>query len=152
MICEQNKHNSISEKYICIFMLMGEVSCFRMKNCCTVVVVSHSRTPCIHSPGRNQGTVITTTSIFLYSPLFHHSNNSTAPIDKLLGRPGSITLISFHLAAMQQACLINVCNEGYKRAQILGSKGNLSLLCNCRASHITGLFSALAVNNSPHQS
>lgn len=152
MICEQNKHNAISEKYICIFILMWEVSYFRMKNCCTVVVVSHSRTPCIHSPRRNQVTVITTTSIFWYSPMFHPSNNSTAPIDKLLRRRGSITLISFHLEAMQQAWLINVCNEGYKRAQIFGSKSNLSLLCNCRASHITRLFSALAVNNFPHQS
>ena len=89
---------------------------------------------------------------FLYSPMSHHSNNSTTPIDKLLSRKENITLISFHLAAMQKACLINVCNEGYKSAQIFGSKGNLSLLCNCGASHITRLFSKLAVNNSPHQS
>lgn len=102
--------------------------------------------------GSRQGTVITTGSIFLYSPMSHHSNNSTTPIDKLLSRWENITLISFHLAAMQKAWLINVCNEGYQSAQIFGSKGNLSLLCNCRASHITRLFSALAVNNSPHQS
>lgn len=135
MICEQNKHNATSEKHICIFIQIWEVNCL------------------IYCPRRkNQGTVITGTSIFLYSPMFHNSNNSTAPIDKLLRRRESISLISFHLAAMQQAWLINVCNEGYKRAQIFGSKGNLSLLCNCRASHITRLFSAFAVNNSPHQS
>lgn len=89
---------------------------------------------------------------FLHSLMSHHSNNSTTPTDKLLSRRENMTLISFHLAAVQKAWLINVCNEGYRSAQVFGSKGNLSLLCNCRASHITRLFSALSVNNSSHLS
>lgn len=149
MICEQNRHNSRSEKYICVFILVCEVSNFRMKNCSTVVVVFPGF---ILQGGITKELWSLPPPFFLYSPVFHHSNNSTAPTDKLLRRRESITLISFHLAAVQQAGLINVCNEGYKRAQIFGSKGNLSLLCNSRASHITRLFSALAVNNSPHQS
>lgn len=155
MICEQNKHNAISEKkstsvcwYLCEKLL---ISGWKI-GCSTVIVVLCGRTLQSFSKAKSPKNNDHYSLNFLYSPMSHHSNNSTTLIDKLLSKRENITLISFHLAAMQKAWLINVRNEGYKSVQVFGSKGNLSLLCNCGASHITGLFSALAINNSPHQS